>query len=92
LIIAVTILFLLSAQTGLQRGIKYLSNTNWPLLFSFYSIPLFYPFVLGPTNFNIEVFTSTFWEYLQNLPTMSLDLAPEDSSWIKNWPIFYWAW
>ncbi len=89
LIVAVTILFLLSAQTGLQRGIKYLSNMNMVLAIFL----LFYLFVLGPTNFIIEVFTSTFGEYLQNLPTMSLDLAPfKDSSWIKNWTLFYWAW
>jgi glycine betaine transporter len=89
LIVAVTILFLLSAQTGLQRGIKYLSNINMVLAISL----LLFLFLLGPTTFIIEVFTSTLGRYLQNLPTMSLNLAPfKDSSWIQNWTLFYWAW
>jgi glycine betaine transporter len=89
LIVAVTVLFLLSAQTGLQRGIKYLSNINMVLAISL----LLFLLLMGPTNFIIEVFTSTLGRYLQNLPTMSLNLAPfKDSSWIQNWTLFYWAW
>ena len=48
---------------------------------------------LGPTQFIMEVFSSALGSYLQNLPTMSLILAPfSDSSWIHNWTLFYWAW
>ena len=36
LILVVTVLFMLSAQTGLQRGIKYLSNINLLLQYSFF--------------------------------------------------------
>jgi len=89
LIAMVTILFMLSAQTGLHRGIKYLSNLNMVLALSL----LFFLLFLGPTHFIMEVFPSTFGHYLQNLPTMSLNLAPfRDSTWIHNWTLFYWAW
>lgn len=89
LILIVTILFMLSAQTGLQRGIKYLSNTNLVLAFSL----IIFILTFGPTTFIMEVFTSAFGEYLQNLPTMSLYLAPfDDSTWIQDWTLFYWAW
>ena len=48
---------------------------------------------LGPTKFIMEVFTSALGAYLQNLPTMSLYLAPfDDSRWIQDWTLFYWAW
>ncbi|MDR4494309.1 MAG: BCCT family transporter [Nitrospirales bacterium] len=89
LIAIVTVLFILSAQTGLQRGIKYLSNLNMVLALSL----LFFLLLMGPTHFIMTVFPSTFGHYIQNLPTMSLNLAPfRDSTWIHNWTLFYWAW
>ncbi len=89
MIAVVTVLYLLSAQTGLQRGIKYLSNLNMVLAVSLMGFLLF----LGPTKFIMEVFTSALGAYLQNLPTMSLYLAPfDDSRWIQDWTLFYWAW
>ncbi|HBP88735.1 MAG TPA: glycine/betaine ABC transporter permease, partial [Nitrospiraceae bacterium] len=88
-IATVTVLFMLSAQTGLQRGIKYLSNMNMVLALTL----LFFLLFLGPTHFIMSVFPSTFGHYIQNLPTMSLNLAPfRDSTWIHNWTLFYWAW
>src|SRR5699024_12434904 len=46
-------------------------------------------------NYIMNLFTTTFGSYLQNLPSMSLRMTPfdpENSSWIKDWTIFYWAW
>jgi glycine betaine transporter len=87
----VTVLFLLSAGTGLQRGIKYLSNTNMAL-----AVVLFFSFLfIGPTVFLLNLFVTTFGEYIQNLPSMGLRLAPfnaENAAWVQGWTIFYWAW
>ncbi|MEC4681584.1 MAG: BCCT family transporter, partial [Nitrospirota bacterium] len=89
LIAVVTALYMLSAQTGLHRGIKYLSNLNMVLALSLMGFLLF----LGPTKFIMDVFTSALGEYLHNLPKMSLYLAPfDDSRWIQDWTLFYWAW
>ena len=89
LILLVTVLYMLSAQTGLQRGIKYLSNLNMVLAVGLMGFLL----VLGPTKFIMEVFSSSLGKYLQNLPKMSLYLAPFDAStWIQDWTLFYWAW
>ena len=89
LIAIVTVLFMLSAQTGLQRGIKYLSNLNMVLAVSL----MLFLFLLGPTKFLVEVFTTTVGDYLQRLPTMSFDLGPfGESEWIQDWTLFYWAW
>ena len=41
IIAIVTVLFMLSAQTGLDKGIKYLSNTNIILAFALMIIVLF---------------------------------------------------
>lgn len=87
----VTALFILSAGTGLQRGIRYLSNTNMVLAVCLFAIFLF----VGPTIFLLNLFTTTFGSYIQNLPSMGLRLAPfnkENAAWLQNWTIFYWAW
>lgn len=89
LIAVVTVLYMLSAQTGLQRGIKYLSNLNMILAFSL----LLFLLLLGPTHFIMDVFVTSLGSYVQHLPVMSLNVAPfKDSSWIQNWTLFYWAW
>ncbi|MDC3412777.1 BCCT family transporter [Aquibacillus sp. 3ASR75-11] len=90
IILIVTVLFLLSAMTGLNKGIKYLSNTNIVLAILLMLFLLF----TGPTNFIMDLFTTTFGSYLQNIPGMSFRLTPFDSgnNWIQGWTIFYWAW
>ena len=91
IIAIVTVLFMLSAQTGLDKGIKYLSNTNIIFAFALMIIVLF----AGPTNFIMNYFTSTVGSYIQELPSMSFRLSPLDeggNQWIQSWTIFYWAW
>ncbi|VEF46109.1 choline/carnitine/betaine transporter [Bacillus freudenreichii] len=91
IIAIVTVLFILSASTGLQKGIKYLSNINLIL-----AVILLFGFLfLGPTKFILNMFTTTLGSYVQNLPSMGLRLAPfnkEQAAWTKDWTIFYWAW
>lgn len=91
IIVIVTVLFLLSALTGLGKGIKILSNTNMILAFVLFLIV----FILGNTVFILNLFTDTIGTYLQNLVRMSFRLSPlneENRQWINGWTIFYWAW
>jgi len=91
IIAIVTVLFMLSAYSGLSKGIKYLSNTNLILA----AILLLFVLILGPTGFIFELFTNTLGSYINNLPNMSLRMAPFDegnATWINDWTIFYWAW
>jgi glycine betaine transporter len=90
IIIVVTVLFMISAQTGLDKGIKYLSNLNILLAFLLLLFLLF----VGPSNFIMDLFTTTIGSYLQNLPSMSFRLSPfdQDITWFQDWTIFYWAW
>lgn len=81
---------MLSAQTGLNKGIKYLSNLNVVLAISLMLFLLF----TGPTNFIMDLFTTTLGSYLQNLPLTSFKMTPfqQDNTWVQDWTIFYWAW
>lgn len=90
IIVVVTVLFMISAMTGLNKGIKYLSNTNIVLAL----LLMFFLLFAGPTNFIMDFFTTTFGSYIRDLPYMSFRLTPfdEDSSWVQGWTIFYWAW
>jgi glycine betaine transporter len=85
----VTVLYLASACTGLDKGIKLLSNANLGIA----AILLVFVLFTGPTSFIFDVLTTTIGSYLQNLVQMSLTLTPfSQGNWIKTWTLFYWAW
>ncbi|GEN52499.1 glycine betaine transporter OpuD [Halobacillus faecis] len=87
----VTVLFMISAWTGLGKGIKILSNANMALA----GLLFLLVFIVGPTMFILNIFTSSIGAYFQYLPTMSFRIAPlnqETREWINAWTIFYWAW
>lgn len=89
IIVIVTVLYLVSATTGLDRGIKILSNTNLVLAAGLLLFVLF----LGPTTFIFNTYTATIGSYLQNLVQMSLRMTPfTESTWVADWTLFYWAW
>ncbi|MFD2681971.1 glycine betaine uptake BCCT transporter [Bacillus seohaeanensis] len=91
IIAIVTVLFMFSAWTGLGKGIKILSNTNMALAVLLLGLL----FIIGPTLFILNLFTSSIGAYVQNLPAMSFRIAPLNEGvreWINAWTIFYWAW
>lgn len=89
IILVVTVLFLISATTGLDKGIKILSNANLMVALGLLMVVL----LLGPTFFIFDTFTVTLGSYLQNLLSMSLRLTPfTEDEWIASWTLFYWAW
>ncbi len=91
IIAIVTVLFMMSAWSGLSKGIKYLSNTNMILALAL----LLLMFFAGPTVLILDMFTDTIGGYIQNIVQMSFRIAPlneEHRSWINGWTIFYWAW
>lgn len=84
-----TILYLISACTGLDKGIRILSNINMVLA----GLLVFFVLFSGPTNFLVELLFTSIGNYLQNFLAMSFRMAPfTDSTWLKNWTLFYWAW
>lgn len=89
-IIAVTtVLFVASALSGVERGIKWLSSGNL-VLGGLLALAVL---LLGPTISVIDTFTSTLGDYLSQLVRMSLRMTPfRESSWVGDWTIFYWAW
>lgn len=91
IIVVVTILFMLSAISGLGRGIKWLSNTNVIIAI----LLMLFVLIFGPTTFLLNLFTTSIGNYLEYLPQMSFGMSPFDDAneaWTQGWTIFYWAW
>jgi glycine betaine transporter len=90
IVIAVmTALFVVSAVSGVHRGIQWLSNTNMVLAV----LLLLFLFVLGPTVFILNTFTEALGGYFASLIPMSFRTAAfSDDAWLASWTIFYWAW
>jgi glycine betaine transporter len=89
IIIVATLLFIGSAVSGVDRGVKWLSSAN---LLAALALALVV-FVLGPTVALIDTFTTTLGAYLSEFVRMSLRTTPfTDSSWVGDWTVFYWAW
>jgi len=85
----VTILFMISSVTGLDKGIQILSKTNILLALLLMTFML----IVGPTVYIFNVLTTTLGGYFSSLLDMSLSSNPfQGYEWTKNWTLFYWAW
>ncbi len=86
---AITVLFLLASITGLDTGIQVVSKIN--ILMAL--VLMAFIFIVGPTSYILNVFTTSLGGYFSSLLTMSLNANPfEGHDWTKNWTLFYWAW
>ncbi|MFN2267213.1 MAG: BCCT family transporter [Desulfonatronovibrio sp.] len=89
IILITTVLFMLSAVIGLDKGIQTLSKSNILLAFML----LLFMLVFGPTSYIFNVFTDTMGGYIGNVLEMSLTVNPFlGREWYKDWTLFYWAW
>jgi glycine betaine transporter len=89
IIVVTAALFIGSALSGADRGVKWLSSFNLVLASALALAVL----LLGPTIAVIDAFTSTLGSYVSDFVRMSLRMTPfRQSSWVGDWTIFYWAW
>lgn len=81
--------YMVSTSTGLDKGIRILSNLNLGVALGV----LLFVFVMGPTVFILESFTLALGDYISNFISYSLRMQPYvGGTWIRDWTIFYWAW
>lgn len=80
--------FILSAISGLQKGIKWLSTIN---IVGFILLAIFIFFLSYPTDILKIAFTGLI-EYIVTFPQRSLNIGSGIAkSWRYDWSIFYWA-
>lgn len=91
IIAALTCAFVLSAVSGVAKGIQWLSNINMVLAL----ILAVFLFVVGPTVFILNLVPTSVGSYLQDLAMMSARTGAEGAAvdtWLQSWTVFYWAW
>ena len=91
IIAILTVAFVLSAVSGVAKGIQWLSNINMVLAIA---LALFV-FVVGPTVFILNLVPTSLGTYIQDLAMMSARTGAEGgktNEWLQSWTVFYWAW
>jgi glycine betaine transporter len=85
-----TLCFLISATTGLNKGIKILSNINIFIAVAMLLVIIF----VGPTRFILEIFITSIGDYFSQLINMSFKLYPykDLSGWTSGWTLTYFIW
>jgi choline/glycine/proline betaine transport protein len=89
LVVVTMLLAGVSLLTGLDRGIKRLSETNIVLAVGLLLLVL----VLGPTVDILQALMQNTGGYLSDLAGKTLNLyAYDPTDWLGGWTIFYWGW
>lgn len=82
-----------SATTGVNKGLKFLSELN---VFFAIGLVMFILF-LGDTQFLLNALVLNVGDYVSAFPSMTLDSfaynqEAHTQQWIKDWTLFFWAW
>ena len=89
LIIGTTFLATLSVMSGLDKGIRRLSELNLGLAV----LLLLMVMLLGPTVLILQTFVQNTGGYLSEIVSRTLNLyAYQPTDWIGGWTLFYWGW
>jgi glycine betaine transporter len=89
---ALTVCFLLSASTGVDKGIKILSNINMIVAIIILLVVLFG----GPTAYLFQVFVNSIGDYLIQFIPLSFKIysfqPPASWNWFHGWTLTYLIW
>jgi len=89
LIFVVIGLATLSVVSGLDKGIRRLSEANLILALLLMAFIL----VTGPTSFLLKAFVQNIGNYLNDFFVRTFNIyAYEPRDWMGSWTLFYWAW
>ncbi|MBC3186118.1 BCCT family transporter [Corynebacterium sp. zg-331] len=90
-IVVLTIGTIASAVSGVDRGIRWLSNINLVLALGL----AFFFFLAGPTAFLINMLPGVLVTYLGSAPDMlaaNMGQGEDMQEFLSAWTTFYWAW
>jgi choline/carnitine/betaine transport len=92
IIAILTLAFVASAISGVEKGIQWLSNINMVLA----GLLVLFVFIVGPTILMLNLLPTSMGSFIGELPQMA---ARTDSTagegvaaWLSSWTVFYWAW
>lgn len=86
--IAIVVTFVVSAASGVTKGIKILSTLNSRI---YMGLGIFV-FLFGPTVYILSLTSETFGAFLSDFVGISLHMSAADGDgWAYWWPVFYWC-
>ncbi|GHE52554.1 BCCT family transporter [Streptomyces longispororuber] len=92
IIAVLTVAFVASAVSGVEKGIQWLSNINMVLAL----LLVLFVFVAGPTVIMLDLLPTSIGSYLNELPQLigrtEASSGEGVSDWLGSWTVFYWAW
>lgn len=91
IIIIVSAIAITSAVTGVNKGVKRLSELNLGLAILLMSFIL----VLGPTTFLLSAFSEGVGYYIQRFADLTFNTFAFESDgrgWFTSWTVMFWAW
>ncbi|MGE7369636.1 BCCT family transporter [Neorhizobium sp. NPDC001467] len=93
LIVGIVGIAAISVATGLEKGVKFLSNLNMIMAAAL----MIFVLILGPTTFLLRAFVQNLGTYLDNFVLRTFYMyayAPneEPGQWLGDWTLFYWGW
>ncbi|WP_288446075.1 choline BCCT transporter BetT [uncultured Serratia sp.] len=91
LIVVITGLATISVVSGLEKGIRFLSELNLSLALLLLALVL----LLGPTVLLLKSFVENTGGYLSELVSKTFNLyayEPKSSNWLGGWTLLYWGW
>jgi choline-glycine betaine transporter len=80
-----TLIYVVSAESGVQRGIRRIAGVN-VALFALFALLLV---GVGPRSFLVEQGAAATAQYLTTFVPMSLFLGGD---WVANWTVWNWSW
>jgi choline/carnitine/betaine transport len=92
IIAVLTLAFVASAVSGIEKGIQWLSNTNMVLAL----LLAVFVFVAGPTILILDLLPTSVFAFLGDLPQLAGRTEASGgegvADWLGSWTVFYWAW
>lgn len=89
IIAVITVIYIWTAVSGIDKGIKLLSDLNLLVAFTILALSI----IVGPKIKMINSLTNGIGMYIDQFIPSSFHIeAFGDNSWIGGWTIFYWAW
>ena len=91
IVIVVMGIAIFSAFTGVDKGVKRLSELNLSLAF----ILMVFILIAGPTIYILSTFSEGIGYYISNLTNLTFNTfayETEAQGWFSGWTIMYWAW
>lgn len=88
LIAIITGIATISVVSGIDKGVKFLSELNIKLAFIFMMVI----FILGPTLYILKTFSNSLGLYINDFIKSSFFISANNDKWQAGWSVFYWAW